>query len=243
MSVTLQGLSVRRGGALTLAPVSLTLAPGLTALIGPNGAGKSTLLQAMAGLVPASGATRAPGPVAYMPQDGGPPAGLTLVETVMLGRLGALGLRTPRTLAAEAAATLGRFGLGALQHRALDEVSGGQRQLVFLAQALFRGPAVLLLDEPTASLDLRWSLIVMQAARDWCAETGGVAVAAMHDLTLAARFADAMVCLSGGEIDAAGPPDAVLTPERLARVYGVEARIGRDEDGRITVTPVAGLKL
>ncbi len=241
MSVEIKALSVRRGGTLTLAPVDLTLAPGLTALIGPNGAGKSTLLQAIAGLVPASGAARLPGPVAYMPQDGGPPAGLTLIETVMLGRLGALGLRAPLGLAAAAAAMLARFGLGALHYRTLDEVSGGQRQLVFLAQALFRDPAVLLLDEPTAALDLRWSLIVMQAARDWCAETGGVAVAAMHDLTLAARFADAMVCLCDGRIDAAGAPEAVLTPERLARVYRVAARIGRDEDGRITVTPVAGL--
>jgi iron complex transport system ATP-binding protein len=241
VSVTLEALSVRRGGALTLAPVSLTLDPGLTALIGPNGAGKSTLLQAIAGLTPSTGAARAAGPIAYMPQDGGPPAGLTLVETVMLGRLGALGLRAPRTLVVEAAAMLDRFGLGALGHGTLDEVSGGQRQLVFLAQALFRAPAVLLLDEPTASLDLRWSLIVMQAARDWCAETGGVAVAAMHDLTLAARFADAMVCLCGGRVDAAGAPEAVLTAERLARVYRVEARIARDEDGRIAVTPFAGL--
>lgn len=249
MSLDLRDISVRFGRVRVLEGITAGLAAGeVTALIGPNGAGKSTLLRAAAGLLPASGAVlldgRAAAPdarraaVAYMPQDTSAVSSLTLLEVVLLGRLRSLGLRLPAGLVAEAETELSRFGLAALADRTLDAVSGGQRQLVYLAQALFRRPRVLLLDEPTAALDLRHQLVVLDTVRRTARQHGVVVAAAMHDLSLAARFADTVLCLCGGRLDATGTPSEVLSPERLRRVYGVEAELLADSDGRPHVSPL-----
>jgi len=120
----------------------------------------------------------------------------------------------------------------------LDEVSGGQRQLVYLAQALFREPAVLLLDEPTAALDLRHQLIVLQALRERVEKDGITAVVAMHDLSLAAQFADQIICMYNGSIDAMGTAAEVIQVDRLRRLYGVETEIAYTSSGHMTVTPL-----
>ena len=247
MSLELQDVSVGYGATRVVEGASTRLAGGgLAALVGPNGAGKSTLLKGLAGLLTASGrvsldgAALAPAArraaIAYMPQDLGASSSLTLVEVVLLGRLGSLGLRVPGELVEAALAALRDFGLEGLQGRTLDAVSGGQRQLVYLAQALFRQPRVLLLDEPTAALDLRHQLLVLEALRRHCAARGTVALAAMHDLTLAAQFADRMLCLAEGRIEAEGRPEAVLTEERLHRVYGVQAQVATGPGGRPQIT-------
>ncbi len=248
MTVGIQDLAVSYGGTPIVEAKSLTLEPGgITALIGPNGVGKSTLLKAIAGLIPAEGRIDMDGQtlspsdrhdaIAYMPQDIGPTSSLTILEVVVLGRLRSLGLSVPSQLCDEALDTLGGFGLADLQGRTLDQVSGGQRQLVYLAQALFRKPKVLLLDEPTAALDLRHQLIVLEAVRRHATANGTIAVVAMHDLTMASQFCSRMICLHRGRIDADGTPGSVLTAERLRRVYQVEAAILPSGDGGLTVTP------
>ncbi len=249
MSLEVEKLSVALGGTSIVENAGLKLSAGqLSALIGPNGAGKSTLLKAMAGLLPSKGSVALAGQalttaqrqdvIAYMPQDIGPTSSLTVLEVVLLGRLRSLGLSVPGDLVEAAEQVLAQFGLAALQGRTLDEISGGQRQLVYLAQSLFRQPRVLLLDEPTAALDLRHQLLVLEAVRHHCEEHGTVAVAAMHDLTLAAQFADHMICLSEGTITAEGEAAEVLTAARLRQIYGVEARITYDTGGRPQVTPL-----
>lgn len=247
--LTARDLSVRIGRSRIVEGATLSLPPGtVTAIIGPNGAGKSTLLRALAGLLPGEGHLTLDGQaadraalreaVAYMPQDTSATSSLTLTEVVLLGRLRSLGLRVPSDLIVEAEAALARFGLGALAHRTLDAVSGGQRQLTLLAQALFRRPAVLLLDEPTAALDLRHQLNVLETVRA-AARDGKVSVAiAIHDLTLAARFSDRIVCLSAGRIDRAGVPGEVLSRDLLDRVYGVEAEIAEGTTGFPIVSPI-----
>lgn len=235
-------LSVAHSGLPVLKDVSIALDAGsVCALAGPNGAGKSTLLRAIAGLQHASGTVAIDGHqagiasrrelVTYMPQDISASSTLTVIEVVLLGRLRSLGLRLPPELVAEAGTMLTRFGIGALAGRTLDAISGGQRQLVFLAQALFRRPRVLLLDEPTAALDLRHQLIVLETVRLVARRDGIVVVVAMHDLSLAARFSDTFIMLAGGRVDAAGPDSSILTPDRLARVYGVEAEVIAGPDG------------
>lgn len=249
MSLDVSKLSVSYGTTLVLREASFSL-PGrsVTALIGPNGTGKSTLLKSIAGLIAAGGTVALNGrqlepdqrgrSIAYMPQDIGPSSSLTILEVVLLGRLRSLGLHVPRELRRLAETTLAQFGLETFQTRTLDAVSGGQRQLVYLAQALFRQPDMLLLDEPTASLDLKHQLIVLEAVRKHCSQNGVTAIMAMHDLTLAARFADRIICLHDGRIAAHGTPTEVLTEERIRIVYGVEADITVDANGFPHVTPI-----
>lgn len=230
-------------GATTSAPCGA-----LTVLIGPNGTGKSTLLKALAGLIPSSGRVSLNGTflstegrrefMAYMPQDTGASSSLTALEVVLLGRVRSLGLSVPDALPGEAFALLRRFGIDALSGRSLDALSGGQRQLVFLAQALFRKPKVLLLDEPTAALDLRHQLVVLNAVRDHACKHGVVAIAAMHDLPLAAQFAARVVCLENGTVNAAGTSREVLTEDRIRTVYGVEAAIADTPAGFLSITPL-----
>ncbi len=220
----------------------------VTALIGPNGTGKSTLLRAIAGLHAHAGSVtigactvdrvERRAAIAYMPQDNTATSSLTAIEVVLLGRLRSLGLRVPGTLVEEAEAMLARFGVATLAGRTLDAISGGQRQLVFLAQALFRQPRVLLLDEPTASLDLRHQLLVLEAVSEAAKKDRIVVAVAMHDLSLAAQFADSFILLSGGRVEATGSARDVLVPDRLARVFGVQTEVVVGGDGKPRVVPL-----
>lgn len=244
MTLFVRELSISYGKAEILANISFSFAAGCcAALIGPNGTGKSSLLRAIAGLQTYGGTVsllsgeQPEDAIAYMPQDTGAASALTVMEVVLLGRLRSLGLRVSgrdRTAALEALAV---FGLTDLQSRTLGHLSGGQRQLVFVAQALVRAPAVLLLDEPTAALDLRHQILVLDIVRKHCREHGILAIAAMHDLSLATRFADQVICLSDGRILATGAPETVLTTRTIEQLYGVTAEITRTASGALAITP------
>lgn len=220
----------------------------VTALIGCNGAGKSTLFKAMAGLSPMKGqlvleertltTSEIRRQVAYMPQDSDATSSLTVLEVVLLGRLGNLGMRLPAILVEEATVALKAFDLTALQYRTLSEISGGQRQLVYLAQALFRAPRVLLLDEPTAALDLRHQLLVLDRVRTYARDSGACVAIALHDLTLAAQFSARLIGLKDGLVVAAGTANEVLTQQNLQAMYGIKADISRGTSGTIQVTPL-----
>lgn len=242
----IEDMSVSYGRSEVLRSVSADFpAGGLTALIGPNGTGKSTLLKAIAGLVPSTGrvllndAAVGQGAVAYMPQDTSQKSALTVLEVILLGKVNSLALRLDPKLITDAADLLAAFDLAALRDRTLDRLSGGQRQMVYLLQSLFRRPAVLLLDEPTAALDLKHQLFVLDTIRAYCREHGIVAVAAVHDLTLAARFSDRILCLHGGRVHADGIPEAVLTSEMIRSVYAVEAEVLHSSAGHLSVIPLS----
>ncbi len=234
-------LAVSIGTARIIDAVDLDVAPGeFVALIGPNGAGKSTLLKALAGLLKTQGTVTGGGHgSAYMPQESGAATSLTVMEAMLLGRVGSLGLRVQRKVLNAAASVLAGFGLADLAGRRLDTLSGGQRQMVFLAQAVFREPESLLLDEPTSALDLRHQLLVLETIRSVCRERRMAVIVALHDLGQAARFADRIVCLAGGRVLADGPPDSVLTAARIRDIYRVEAEVGRTNRGGLTVTPMS----
>lgn len=248
----IENIGVGYDGTAVLHAISAQFEPGtLTALVGPNGTGKSSLLKAMAGLIPSDGKVSLAGTslgaagrlnaIAYMPQDTGAQSSLTVLEVVLLGRLRSLGLRIGDDIREQAVAALLRFRLEAFQDRAIGALSGGQRQLVFLAQSLFRRPEVLLLDEPTAALDLHHQLIVLERIVETCHTSGMIAVAAMHDLTLAARFADRIVFLHDGKVAADGQPAKVLTPQILEQVYRVTAEVQPGPSGALHVSPVRAL--
>ena len=244
--VELHGIAVRYGQHRALDNVSLAFRGGeVLALIGPNGSGKSTLLRAIAGLQRHDGRVALHGlareAIGFLPQDSGSRAALTVLETVLLGRRRALGLRVPAAEVARVGRVLGQLDLERLAGRMLGELSGGQRQLVFLAQVLVAEPAVLLLDEPTSALDLRHQMELLALVRRLARETGLAAVIAIHDLNAAARFADRIAVLSQGRLVATGAAAEVLTASMLAEVYGVEARIHRDAEGLPHVVPMAAL--
>ena len=212
MSLLVRDISVRFGPRRVLDGLTLPemRAGELTVLAGPNAAGKSTLLRAIAQLVPHRGSTML---------DGRDLARLPAVERARL-----LGFM-PQSLPS---------GSSLVALEPLDALSGGQRQMVSLAQAIVRDPRVLLLDEPTSALDLARQVRLLSELRRLAAE-GRVVVAVLHDLALAAQWADRIVLIHGGHVRAHGAPAEVLTPALLAEVYGVEARVEFCSRGRLMV--------
>lgn len=246
MSLLIDQLSVAYGTRQVLHGVSLPALPAgsLVALVGPNGAGKSTLLRALAGLERMQGSLSLDGEdvtrlgfaersrrLAYMPQQLPPGIALGVLESILAG-LRVAGVEKPLEVAFEA---LRRLGIEHLAEYPLGSLSGGQRQLVALAQLLARNPRVLLLDEPTSALDLHYQLRVMDAVRERALAHRLLAVAVLHDINLAASHADWLVVLSEGRVVASGAPEQVLEPELLAKVYGVAARVERCSRGRLQV--------
>lgn len=245
MKIDIHDLGVAYRKHVALQGVSLCANPGeVLAIVGPNGSGKSSLLKAIAGVHPCtgritfSGAGRPLHGIGYMPQDTTSRAALTVLETVLLGRLGRLGLRVSSGDVDATRAVLARLGLEALAARTLGELSGGQRQLVFLAQALARQPTVLLLDEPISALDIRHQLQVLEVVRGQTHALGLTTVMVLHDLGAAARHADRVALMSAGRLAAVGRAVDVLTRERLARVFGVETSMLQDGDGRPVIVPL-----
>ena len=236
-----------RGGPV-LRDVSFAVGAGeLVALCGPNGAGKSTLLRLLLGLhAPSSGqVTLAGRPLAaltrrqiarhaaLLPQDAPADVPLSVREAVSLGRLPHLGRLQPETAADVEAVdrALAATDTTALGDRPVTELSGGERHRVHLARALAQEAPLLLLDEPIAGLDIAHQLAAMDLLRA-TADAGRAVVVALHDLALAARRCDRMLLLSGGALAADARPAEVLTPEALARVFGVRAGVRLDAEGR-----------
>ncbi|WP_028455041.1 ABC transporter ATP-binding protein [Chitinilyticum litopenaei] len=245
MSLMLNDVRVARGKAHIIAGLSLPpLPPGsMTALIGPNGAGKSTLIHALAGLLPARGSIRLHGQaletqpaaersrrVGLLPQTLPQAVGLTVYE-LLLGGLLTLGLARDEA-EQRIERVLGELRLAGLALRALATLSGGQRQLVALAQLLASEPELLLLDEPNSALDLHWQLAMIEAIRADVARRGAIAVLALHDINLALRSCERVIVLHRGACVADGAPQTVLDPALLAQVYGVAARIETCSQGQ-----------
>jgi iron complex transport system ATP-binding protein len=214
-------------------------------LIGPNGSGKSTYLRSLLGLVPYSGTVqlgdgRVPGPtdLSFMPQSPELPTGMTVVEYVLLGRTAHLGWLRSESVQDRQVATsvLRRLGLASFAERKVTSLSGGEAQRVVIARALAQQAPVLLLDEPTSALDVGHQVEVLEMIDELRHEDGLTVVAAMHDLGMAARYADRLLLLEHGSAQALGTPEAVLDPALLTRVYGHPVRVV-PLDGHLVVVP------
>jgi iron complex transport system ATP-binding protein len=241
--IALDHVEVRLGARLAADGVTLEVPRGgWTTLIGPNGAGKSTLLRAVAGLVPHRGAIAVDGRdlrsvpsrrrallLAFVPQAPLLPPDMPVGEYVLLGRTAHLGLlgRAGATDREAAAAAAERLDLAALAGRRLGELSGGERQRAVLARAIAQAAPVLLLDEPTAALDVGRQQEVLELVGELRAERGLTVLGAMHDLTLAGQYAERLALVDGGRLVAHGPPGEVLTEERIARHYRARVRVTR----------------
>jgi len=254
--LALEGATVRYAGAGApqLDGVSLAVAPGTcVALVGPNGAGKTTVLRALLGLVPLAAGrasvagiaaaawerdalARAVGVVAQREEPAFP---VTVREVVAMGRyahLGAWRAMRPEDHAAVARA-LDRADVAPLADRWVETLSGGEWQRVRLARALAQEPRALVLDEPTASLDLRHEMELFELVADLVRRDGLAALVVTHHLNIAARFADRLVLLVGGRVEASGTPAEVLRADRLSRLFGWPVAVHPLPDGIPQVHP------
>ncbi len=254
--IRVDDLRVDLGGTTVLADVSLSVAAGeFLALVGPNGAGKTTLLWTVNGrLDPTRGAVELDGRdvadlsaretarlVATVPQETAVDFAFTVEEFVLMGRTphrGRFATVTPEDRQAVRRA-LERTETAALADRSVTSLSGGERQRAVLARALAQETPALLLDEPTANLDINHQVRTLSLARTF-ADEGTTVVAAIHDLDLAARFCDTMVMLADGEVQAAGSPAEVLDSEAIEGAFDTRAAVGTNPvTGTPTVTPLA----
>jgi iron complex transport system ATP-binding protein len=238
-------IAVSLDGTPILRDISFALRAGeIVGLIGPNGAGKTTLLKALGGLIPhGAGSLKLEGRpldslsprevarrVAYVPQGTVTDFAFTVREIVLMGRSPHLGRfqieqASDRRIAAEA---MRRMRIEHLAERFINTLSGGERQRAFIARALAQQPRVLLLDEPTANLDVKHQLDVLELAVELAQHEGLGIVAAIHDLNLAAHYCDRLVLLHEGRRIADDTPEAVLTPANLHDIFGVSAQVYRD---------------
>ena len=228
-----------------------------TGLIGPNGSGKTTLLKLLAGLYTApEGTVRLkgtdirlrPGPerarvIGYVPQESRPLFQQSVLEFVLMGRAphtAWLGFDRPGDVHA-AKEALGRIGLDSLADRGVQDLSGGEGQMVRIARALAQHPEVLLLDEPTAFLDLSHQVSIYETLRALNRSEGLTVVCVSHDLNLAAQYCDQLILLKAGRIEATGDPETILTETRIDRVYGCRTLVDRHPATgrpRITLMPM-----
>jgi len=252
------GLSVAYGERPALRDVSLAVAEGeLLGLVGPNGSGKTTLIRAVSGVIaPRGGRVRVGGVetaalsprevalrAAVVPQNPPLPPAFSALEIVLMGRTPHL-----RLLQAEGGVDLEAARRAMLAtdtwqfaDRRAGELSGGERQRLLVARALAQETPLLLLDEPTAHLDVGHQAATLRLMLRLCRGDGKAVLAAVHDLTLAAQFCDRLVMLHRGEVVAEGAPAGVLTPERVRAVYGASVHVlSHPLTGRPVLAPDGG---
>ena len=242
MKLDISAVSVNYGRHRAVDRVDLSVAPGeILAILGPNGSGKSSLLRALAGVVKHDGQVVWNGPttaIGYMPQDTASRAVLTAFEVVLLGRMRSLSFRVAQPDLDAAESAMAEVGVADLARRRIGNLSGGQRQLVFIAQVLAGNPRALLLDEPTSALDIAHQLAVLALLRDITRRRGLTTIAVLHDLNAAARFADRMVLLQRGRLVGIGCPNDILTEVQMRQTFDVEVAIDAGSDGHPMVLPL-----
>ncbi|HSM71517.1 MAG TPA: ABC transporter ATP-binding protein, partial [Anaerolineales bacterium] len=231
----IQNLSVSYSSRKILHNVSLDVQSGeVLALIGPNGAGKSTLIRAASGVIPYTGQIHTNGDdfaslspmqrakqIATVPQAVSMPPAYTVWETVILGRTPYLGFLGQVSEKDKEIARQALERVSALQFtdRRVGELSGGEQQRVLLARALCQSTPILLLDEPTAHLDLQYQVGLLELVSDLAHKDNLAVLIALHDLNLAAHYADRIALMVAGKIKAVGEPKEVLKPELIAEAY------------------------
>jgi iron complex transport system ATP-binding protein len=251
-------ISIKYGPREVVRRVSFKLLPDrITALLGPNGAGKTTLIRSLNGSVPLSrgridlegrplesySRREIASRISVVAQENETRFPVTVLEYVLAGRFAngsAFGWETEGDIAV-ANEALERCDLGVFASRFMNELSGGERQRVVLARALATDARILLLDEPTANLDLAHQAMMFRLVHERCRDRGGAAIVITHDLNLAAEFADDVMLLKGGEVSAFGPPKAVLTASNLEAVFNVSVLLDENPaSGKVRVTTVFG---
>ncbi|MCK7610821.1 ABC transporter ATP-binding protein [Roseibium sediminicola] len=251
MTLDIQDLTAGYGRKAILRNISVpAIEPGsFVGVIGPNAAGKSTLFKTIAGLIrPLAGEVRLGDrslahlsrrdrarAIAYMPQAYGCNALLTVFESVLLALKQTSGWRVREDNLTQVSATLASLRLSHLADRGISDLSGGQAQMVAVAQTLVRAPRMVLLDEPTSALDLHHQLSILGSIRSQMKARGTIVMAALHDLNLAAKFCDRLVLINQGRILADGRPEEVLGLDAIGETYRVTTTLETTRRGSFFV--------
>ncbi len=217
----------------------------ITGIIGPNGSGKTTLIRCIAKILKPNQGTvffddkdtriytnrELAQVLSVVPQITNLSTGFTVFETVLLGRYPHLGLfqRESKEDYNTVNSTLERVGIAHLAKRDVDELSGGEKQLVTIALALAQDPQILCLDEPTLHLDINMQYKIMDLCKEVSRDKRIVVIVVLHDLALAAQYCDDLIILKGGRVTAMGSPDEVIDEKFILDTYGVEVIVGQDE--------------
>lgn len=254
--IVVSDVALAYGGCRILESVSFSMRPGeLLALVGPNGVGKTTLLRALAGQRPLDAGTIAydARPIgtlaprergrsaALVEAEGAQPEGMTVGDVVAMGRLPFRPWWRWTSSDEDRAAierALDRLGLREMAQRPFEQLSSGERQRVWIALAVAQDARMLLLDEPTSHLDIRHSFEALTLVRSLVADGHG-AVVVLHDLNLAAAFADRIALLGSRTLLACGTPSDVLDAERLSTAYGIPIAVRHEPDGRVVTFALA----
>ena len=251
MTLSIQNLKSGYGKKEILHDVSIPAVQGgiFVGLIGPNASGKSTLFKTLAGLVTPTAGTITIGTddvthlrrkdrarrIDYMPQAFGCNALLTVFESVLLALKQTTGWRVHSDNLDRVSDTLQTLNLSHLSNRGVSDLSGGQAQMVAVAQTIVRSPDVILLDEPTSALDLHHQLSILTSIRNEMDRKKPVVIAALHDLNLAAKFCDRLVLLREGTILADGSPERILALPEIGKTYRVQTELEYTKHGAIYV--------
>lgn len=256
--VECDGVRFAYGPIQALTDLSVSVRQGeLFGLLGPNGSGKSTLVRLLSRVLsPCCGTIRLAGKdlqgyrreelarqIAVVPQETRVELPFSVLEVVLMGRtpyLSGFGFERARDLAV-AYRAMEQTGVRALAARKIHELSGGERQRVILARAFAQEPRLLLLDEPTAFLDIKHQVEVYDVVKELCRQTGLTVIAALHDINLAASYCDRVALLRAGGVFCCGTPEEVCTRSNIETVYETEVHVGFNEStGTIYVLPLAG---
>ena len=254
VNITIKSLTFGYNGSMILDSLNLVVEDSeVLGLVGPNGSGKTTLIKCIDKILKPKGSILIDGRdidtvsrtdlakrLGYVPQSSSTPLATTVFDTVLMGRRPHISWRVSDSDLDKVADILGLLHLEYLAMRDFSQLSGGQKQKVLIARALAQEPEVLLLDEPTSSLDMKHQLEVMETISSLVKEKKISAVMALHDLNLASMFVDKLAILKGGKIYAAGEPIDLLNAKNIRDVYGVEAVVMNNLD-RPYIVPLRSL--
>ncbi|WP_107334140.1 MULTISPECIES: ABC transporter ATP-binding protein [unclassified Halomonas] len=252
-SLDILNATIMRGVTCTAQNISLRFEPGyIYTILGPNGTGKSSLLKAIFGEIEMQVGEICYGErqlsrrrlkawrenIGYMPQGNEVDACLTALEVVLLGHLDALHMHIGDDVLEQALRLMQRVGIQHLAHRDIQSLSGGQRQLALFCQVLLREPKILLLDEPVSALDMHHQLSLLEHVHTETRQRGLITITVLHDLSLAAQFADRVILLGEASVKAEGTPHDVLQPALLSELYQVPVERLHDSSGMPVIRPM-----
>jgi len=255
VKLEIRGLSFDYNSRPVLKDVKIEVKEGeMVSILGPNGSGKTTLLRCIERMLKPKGTVLIDEKdvremkqnelaklLGYVPQRAVNVLPCSVFDAVMIGRRPYVGWGSGKKDREVVFEILKLMGLADMALRSFDGISGGEMQKVLIAKALAQEPEILLLDEPTSNLDLRHQLDVLKIIGEIVKEEKVSALMAMHDLNLASRFSDRIVLLKEGKVYDVGDPKSVITPESIRSVYGVEAIVEENDDGRPHVIPLRAI--